>query len=431
MANTYLTRTQVAGNRQIFTQSIWFKLTNTADQVFISSYNDANNYNCFFLESGNQVLQVLWKKSGSNAALLNTTRKFRDTSAWYHVVLAVDTTQGTAANRIKLYVNGVQETSFSTATYPNQNESIEVNDNNTNQRIGALNTDTFFQGVASYVAQIDGTQELPGIFGETDSTTGEWKIKTDITPSVAWGNNGFLILKNGNSLTDESSNSNNFTLGGGTLTETKDCPDNVFCVLNDLDTTRVLSNGNTTYAGDASGTVVKGTLGMLSGKYYAECKILSAAQNMIGVLSIAQAPTTVFVGASAVGWGLFGDGTLYNNSSATSNFSNSFSDNDIMGIALDMDNNKLYFSKNGVWQNSGDPTSGATGTGAVSITSGLTMTFSGGRDSSSDTANFNFGNGTFGTTAVASAGTNASNNGVFEYDTPTGYTALSTKGLNL
>ena len=437
MANTYLTRTQVAGNRQIFTQSIWFKLTSTADQVFISSYNDANNYNCFFLESGNQVLQVLWKKSGSTAALLNTTRKFRDPSAWYHVVLAVDTTQGTAANRIKLYVNGVQETSFSTATYPNQNESIEVNDNNTNQRIGALNTDTFFQGVASYVAQIDGTQELPGIFGETDSTTGEWKIKTTITPSVAWGNNGFLILKNGNSLTDESSNSNNFTLAGGTLTNTKDCPDNVFATFNPLDTfytTPTFTNGNTTLELNPSGskdTYVPTTLGMTSGKYYTEAKFISGvAYTYIGITD-KPATASKILGDFTNSVRLRGDdGTTRINNVASTTLT-SFTTNDIIGIAVDLTNLKIYYSKNGVWMNSANPSSG---TGGLTITAPDGAYFFAWQCNSGSSVckySWNFGNGTFGTTAVSSAGTNASNNGVFEYDTPTGYTALSTKGLNL
>ena len=437
MANTYLTRTQVAGNRQIFTQSIWFKLTSTADQVFISSYNDANNYNCFFLESGNQVLQVLWKKSGSTAALLNTTRKFRDPSAWYHVVLAVDTTQGTAANRIKLYVNGVQETSFSTATYPNQNESIEVNDNNTNQRIGALNTDTFFQGVASYVAQIDGTQELPGIFGETDSTTGEWKIKTTITPSVAWGNNGFLILKNGNSLTDESSNSNNFTLAGGTLTNTKDCPDNVFATFNPLDTfytTPTFTNGNTTLELNPSGskdTYVPTTLGMTSGKYYTEAKFISGvAYTYIGITD-KPATASKILGDFTNSVRLRGDdGTTRINNVASTTLT-SFTTNDIIGIAVDLTNLKIYYSKNGVWMNSANPSSG---TGGLTITAPDGAYFFAWQCNSGSSVckySWNFGNGTFGTTAVSSAGTNASSNGVFEYDVPTGYTALSTKGLNL
>ena len=119
-----------------------------------------------------------------------------------------------------------------------------------------------------------------------------------------------------------------------------------------------------------------------------------------------------------------------------------YTTNDIIGIAIDLENHKLYFSKNGTWINSGDPTSGSTGTGAVSIQDLRTVTstygngvyFFGAGDwhtSSGGTYQCNFGNGYFGTTAVASAGTNASGIGIFEYDVPTGYTALSTKGLNL
>ena len=446
MANTYLTRTQVAGNRQIFTQSIWFKLTNTADQVFISSYNDANNYNCFFLESGNKVLQVLWKKSGSTAALLNTTRKFRDPSAWYHVVLAVDTTQGTAANRIKLYVNGVQETSFSTATYPNQNESIEVNDNNTNQRIGALNTDTFFQGVASYVAQIDGTQELPTVFGETDATTGEWKIKTSITPSVAWGNNGFLVLKDGNSLTDASPNSNNFTVAGGTLTKTEDCPDNNFITLNPLNayyTNSTFSNGNTTFASGSSDSGTTANILLDTGKWYWEVKVISKTGDgdnyAIGIQGQEATGTNQFVGGQLFGYQIYGgNGQIYNNNSGAT-YAAAYTAGDIIGVALDLTNNKLYFSKNGSWSNGSGAWSSSTfdaAVGAKAITAPATVTLGGYYPSqtfwsgSSGTFSMNFGNGYFGTTAVSSAGTAASTPGIFEYAVPTNYQPLSTKGLN-
>ena len=432
MATTYLSKTfGSAGTRTKYTISVWVKRSKVgATQCIFSAGTGSNNSMTISFNGGDD--RLYWNSYSGNGAnydyFLNCTRRFRDTSAWYHIVCAFDSTQGTSSNRMKIYINGVQETSFVTETYPGSYSDYAFNNilHEIGQDVGAGSR--FFDGSMSHFYGIDGTAYAASTFGSTDSTTGEWKINT--SPSVTMGTNGFTILKDGNTITDQSSNSNNFALGGGTLTKTEDCPDNVFCVLNFLDTTRGLSNGNTTFAGASSGTVVKGSLGMSSGKYYAECKILSAAQNMIGVLSIAQAPSTVYVGASAVGWGLFGDGTLYNNSSATSNFSNSFSDNDIMGIALDMDNNKLYFSKNGVFQNSGNPTSGATGTGAVSITSGLTMTFCGGRDSSADTANFNFGNGYFGTTAISSEGSNASGIGKFEYDVPTGFTALSTKGLN-
>jgi hypothetical protein len=119
------------------------------------------------------------------------------------------------------------------------------------------------------------------------------------------------------------------------------------------------------------------------------------------------------------------------NNNSTSSYGNSWTTNDIVGVAMDLDNSKLYFSKNGTWQNSGVPTSGSTGTGAISIASGYTYlpTFS--QYYGSEFFSLNFGNGSFKGTAVSSAGTNASGNGIFEYDVPTGYTALSTKGLNL
>ena len=467
MANTYLTRTQVAGNRQIFTQSIWFKLTNTADQVFISSYNDANNYNCFFLESGNQVLQVLWKKSGSNAALLNTTRKFRDTSAWYHVVLAVDTTQGTAANRIKLYVNGVQETSFSTATYPSQNRYTEINDNGTTQYIGSIDgSQQYFNGSMSYVAQIDGTAELPGIFGETDSTTGEWKIKTTITPSVALGNNGFLILKDGNTVTDSSTNSNNFTVAGGTLTKTEDNPSNVFCVINSADrfkgnntnTPDNLRNGATKMVtSDASFLSTRGSIGVTSGKWYWEAKQGAGNGWAIGICNdamVSQTSAQFWDNTTVTGVAINGSGgTAYVNggNGDSWNQGTSVNSNTLYGFALDMDNRAFYISINGTYLtangNVGDPTSGSSRTGSVlgelttrGGTGGLNYIPQGEliypfqADVSSGTyceIEMNFGNGYFGTTAVSSAGTNASGIGIFEYDTPAGYTALSTKGLNL
>ena len=126
-------------------------------------------------------------------------------------------------------------------------------------------------------------------------------------------------------------------------------------------------------------------------------------------------------------------GQVYNNGSIVATY-NTVTTNDIVGIALDLDNNKVYFSKNGTWQGSSDP---SAGTGGISITApasnrtGFYFFGSGDEATNSAVHNANFGNGYFGTTAVASAGTNASGIGIFEYDVPTGYTALSTKGLNL
>jgi len=432
MASAYLSRTPSStGNRKLFTFSCWFKKYSTGvDAGIFNQYENDNNYFRIRFRSDDK-LQLDDKDSGSTIFSLILSRQLRDTSGFYHLVVAYDSAQSTEADRVKIYINGVLETALDTSSYPSQNANAFMNLTGHTVQIARTRPSGphYLNGLMTHVHLADGTAYAASTFGESDSN-GVWTPKP--SPSVTYGTNGFFLKmdNSGNMGLDSSGQSNNLTTSG-TITQAKDTPSNVFNVLNTLDTSRGLSNGNTTYAGASAGTVVKGTLAVNSGKWYAECKIVDASENMIGVLDIGQAPTTNYVGHSAVGWGIYtGDGNLYNNSSSSS-YSSAFSDNDIMGIALDMDNNKLYFSKNGVWQNSGVPTSGSTGTGAISITSGLTMTFCGGRDNASDTASFNFGNGYFGTTAVTSAGTNASGNGIFEYDVPTGYTALSTKGLNL
>ena len=438
MANTYLSRTQGTGNRQKFTYSAWIKRGALAEGFLFQGYTSTSSF-VHIKFDGNNKLQVFGKTGGSDQMDLVTSRVFRDTGAFYHVIVAIDTTQSTDTNRVKVYINGVQETSFSTTSYPSVNANLEINVSGYTNYIGAqYGSQAYYGGLMSYVAHIDGTQELPTIFGETDATTGEWKIKTSITPSVAWGTNGFLILKDGNSLTDQSSNSNNFTLGGGTLTNTEDCPSNVFATLNPLyfasaDTTFANGNNTVNYNTDSSRSAF-GTLGMTSGKYYFEVKIVSDSNNK-GAYGICD---TLYnnlnaVGAfidSSSGYGYFANGQSYNGGTGAS-FGAAITTGDIVGVALDMDNLKLYFSKNGTWQNSGDPTSGANGTGAAYTVTADRTYLPAIRVRNGTKGAFNFGNGSFEATAVASAGTNASGNGIFEYDTPTGYTALSTKGLNL
>ena len=435
MASTYLTRTQVAGNRQIFTQSFWCKIADTSStQSLGGAFNDSNNYNYCYLDGGNLKLQ--WKQSGSVTAALDTNRKFRDTNAFYNIVYAVDTTQSTSADRIKLYVNGVQETSFSTATYPTLNRYTEVNDNGTTYNIGSASSGQNFNGIMSHVHFCDGTALAPTVFGSTDATTGEWKINT--SPSFTLGANGYTILKDGNTITDQSSNSNNFTLGGGTLTNTEDCPSNVFATLNVLQGTiasgYTIENGNLSTNGTGSNTwrSLPATLASSSGKFYWEIKVAGFSTGMhFGVQDIDQAiQTNNYAYQYSRAYMYKDDGNKANNNSSTS-YGNSFTTNDIIGVALDMDNLKLYFSKNGVFQNSGDPTSGSTGTGAAyTLASGYAYTPMISSYASADKYQCNFGNGFFGTTQISSEGSNASGIGKFEYDVPTGYTALSTKGLN-
>jgi len=450
MANTYLSKniTPSNYNRRKFTLSAWVK---KAEGVVgaspILGFHGSTDYTMIRVDASSGI-EFICYQSSSVVARKQTNMKLRDFSGWYHVVVAVDTDNGTASNRNRIYVNGEEQTSFVIDTNASSGLDL-INNNQTNFDIGSGvdqgGSRGYFSGILSHVHYCEGYQYSASDFGEYDAN-GVWKII--IEPSVTYGTNGFFILKDGNSVTDQSGNSNNFTVGGGTLTNTEDSPSNVFATINPLTNfyqNSTFSNGNNRIVTTNDGVYNynESTLGMSSGKYYMEVKYITSARptNDFARFGIVNAPSNRTIGS--VGYGLYEygyysyNGKIVNNDIQT-NYGDTFTDNDIIGIAVDLDNNKLYFSKNGTWQNSGDPTSGSTGTGAISITpasdndTGFYF-FAGGEEDGTYGVTFetNFGNGYFGTTAVASAGTNASGNGIFEYDVPTGYTALSTKGLNL
>ena len=446
MASTYLSKTN--GTQTLnskFTISVWVKraeLSSSGMNAICGSSSTGSAATQFFFDGPS----LRFYDNFSSTDLV-TTRKFRDTNAWYHLVAAIDTSQSTAADRVKIYVNGTQETSFATSNYPGQGDGMILNINGYTFYVGtAENTGGtkfgYFNGCMSHFHFSDGQALAPTVFGSTDSTTGEWKIKTN--PSFTLGNNGFTILKDGNTITDQSSNSNNFTVGGGTLTQTEDNPSNNFATLNILNiqtTGLVIANGALNQTGHATGSdafrTMYGSIGASSGKFYWEMKVLgtngSDPMNMrYGIVDADQMDQTngTFHNETR-GYAYTGNSGNIQNGSNNNSYGNTYTTNDIIGCAVDLDNSKLYFSKNGTWQNSGDPTSGSTGTGAAAtIASGYTYLPAMESYYTQDTYSFNFGNGFFGTTAISSEGTNASNIGKFEYDVPTGYTALSTKGLN-
>ena len=446
MASTYLSRTpSSASNRKTFTISTWVKRgTIGNNQYMINAYSDSNNFGALYFDVSDTLVAKLKISSVVNTTLV-TNRVFRDTSAWYHIVWKVDTTQSTESDRSKLYINGVEETSFSGETYLSQNADTAFN-NTVEHSIGALTASNYFDGSMSHIHLIDGTAYDASAFGETDATTGEWIGKT--SPSVTYGTNGFFILKDGNGITDQSGEGNDFTLGGGTLTDLKDSPDNTFATINLLqhsDSGQTLSNGNLTATNSGSFSISNSsTICNNIGKYYAECKIQSIGDSntgiIIGFINVDKEPfqniatTDYYPGDKPYGAGWYSaNGSVYINQSGVLSL-NSFTTGDVLQFAMDLDNGYFYFGKNGTWQNSANPTSGSTGTGGLALSSmgssGDTFTF-GSSTKNNAITNYNFGNGYFGTTAVASAGTNASGIGIFEYDVPSGYTALSTKGLNL
>ena len=462
MAATQLTRTiGSAGAHKKGTFSAWIKKTKSSGEQFLY-YSLENGNNNFRIRFDPETLGVQSLQGGSTNMHLNTNRVFRDPNAWYHIVVALDSSQGTASDRCKIYVNGVQETSFSTSTYPSQDANVSINESGT-VYIGGQNGSNYFDGIMSHVHWVDGTAYTPTTFGETDATTGEWKIKVDPGLSQAnYGTNGFFILKDGNSVTDQSGNSNNFTTSG-TLTNTEDSPSNSFCILNSLQRSRVntnnsgdyLKNGGTTFDTSSSNgmmAIVNGNIGVQSGKWYCEYKVITNTRLFAGISTALEQKfpqayydeteySAVTMNDSGQIRGRYTGSAIDQFSSGTSNTTN-----DIIGVALDMDNKALYIHKNGVYlsngSNVGVPTSGSSRTG--SLIEGL----AGSRDNYFPTgefmfpvvmdvstsgvakAEFNFGNGYFGTTQVASEQNPDDGVGKFEYDVPANYRAITTKGIN-
>ena len=441
MASTYLTSNIGSPSQQRFTWSLWVKRSKLGvEQHMVGNYNANNRTHLFFTNT--EKLYFYSELSGSNVIAYQTNRLFRDLNAWYHIVCAVDTTQA-GGNRIRIYVNGEEETSFATETECNQNTNLSIG---TTHYIGTYGGDAgsasySFDGSMSHLHFVDGSQLTPSSFGSTDSTTGEWKINT--APSVTYGSSGYFILKDGNSVTDQSGNSNNFTVANGTLTKTEDNPSNVFATLNPLATSTTsgsFSNGNTTHAkSNSTWASTTSTLAASSGKYYAEYKFTVNSSSSNGQMAaIVNMDLTNYMNENSdleqngnKGITYYANGTVFADNQQTVATYGSYTNN-IIQIAMDLDNGFLYFGKDGVWQNSANPASGATGTGGINISNYLgTGTFAFGlANRNTGSTSVNFGNGYFGTTAVSSAGTNASGNGIFEYDVPTGYTALSTKGLD-
>ena len=449
MASTYLSRATSAGNRRIATFSAWIKKSNiTAEQVYF--YGNSTSPALSLYTNGDGL-----RLSLENGNFLYSNNLLRDTSGWYHIVYSIDTTQATASDRFKMYINGTQVTSFLNSSYPTQNFDINMNLDSQNMYVGGIPGGANFDGSMSHVHFIDGTAYDASAFGEYDSN-GVWKAK--ISPSVTYGTNGFFILKDSASVTDQSGNGNNFTVAGGTLTNTQDCPANVFATLNALanNGSGTLAYGNTEIS--ASGTVnfvgTTGTLGFNKGKYYWEMKVFRPSGTLYVFPGVTCTPNLNFVSVDRneiASYRTETQGHTYQFSSNSAEYyyndttlsypHSSFSNGDILSIAMDADNNKLYLGINGTWQNSGDPTSGATGTGAVSTISpdATVGSYTGSGywipcinvyyESTTKSAH-NFGNGYFGTTAVASAQNPDDGIGIFEYDVPTGYKALCTKSIN-
>jgi hypothetical protein len=440
MASTYLTRTPASsGSSNVLTYSFWTKRsglgvlspflsggnTGTVGQIVFSTSDQLNIYN-------------------GASVIATTNAKFRDTSAWYHIVISLNSSE-TGTDKCKIWINGVQETSFATDNRSTFTTISQVNQSGIVQYVGS-DTSGYVNGLMSHIHMVDGTAYDASTFGETDATTGIWKPKT--SPSVTYGTNGFFLkFENSGSMgLDSSPNGNDFTVNG-TLTQTVDTPSNVFATLNALDNFYAggtFTEGNLQVTSVNAGyTYNTSTIGASKGKWYWECKWSaqptgSSNQVLIGIAKRTSPSTTTWLGSVAYTYGYQGsDGHVkVSNGNAVGSVATTYSIGDIISVALDLDNLKIHFAKNGVWTNSSVP---ASNSGGVTITapdstsgdSGFYFpSFGDGNTSLQETGQFNFGNGYFGTTAVSSATSDESGLGIFEYTVPSGYYALCTKNIN-
>ncbi len=444
-SSDYLTRTfGSTTNRRTFTYSFWIKNSDTTtEQNILSAGNFSGEPYMDIRFNTNQTLEWYHYNSGYDWRLI-TNRVFRDPSAWYHVVLAVDTTQGTSSNRVKLYINGVQETSFSTSSYPSQNFDTVVNNSGYKSSFGSIKNITItYNGYMSEIIQIDGQQLTPTSFGEFDEDTNIWK-PIDVS-GLTFGTNGFYLdFENSGSLgADVSGNGNNFTVNNLTsIDQSTDTCTNNFATMNPLNVPTsnapTFAEGNLeTESATTSGQRFMGssTIGLTDGKWYAECKIVVIDSATVGVSPDVQAHAldNTYIGSHQYDYSILPDsGAKYNNDNGTTH-GDAFSTNDILMIALDLDNNNVYFGRNGNWfdgsgnANQSSPSSALSLTDPPSTPDGAYFfASSDGGGSAKAKVQWNFGSPPF---SISSGNSDGNGYGNFEYAVPSGYYSLNSKNL--
>jgi len=448
-SSDYLTKSfSTTGNRQKFTLSMWFKrgVVPTGNQsgterMLFQAYQDSSNQDQIWLQSNGTINYVR-----NNANAVTPSQVLSDPNAWYHVVFAGDTTQGSNADRLKVYVNGTQAPIAQGDTIA-QNSNFGAINNAQSYTFGKRNSnDWYFDGYMGNIEMVDGQQYGPEYFGSFNADSGIW---TPVATSsiAAYGTNGFkLAFANAGALgTDTSGRGNTFTPNNLTsIDQTTDSPSNNFSTLNSLEYSgggKTFSEGNTKQFLTGVSNFTRSSIGVAKGKWYCEVKLISGTRAMYGISSYLSNAASNYIGElgnTTVGYsyGIIGNtGRLYHAGSSTANWVSTFANSNIIMLAMDLDNYKLYFGKNGTWERSGDPTSGSTGTGAYTIVApSLSVTgfyhFAFGCNSTGEdnTSEMNFGNPPF---ALSSAVTDGNGFGNFEYTVPTGYLSLCTNNLNI
>jgi hypothetical protein len=436
-SSDYLNKTfSGAGNRTTWTISVWVKRANElSTNSYIIDSGAGNGTSLYF---GPEQIEFWDYQSGAYTGRLTTNAVFRDMSAWYHIVAVWDTTNGTAGNRMRLYVNGVEETSFATDTNPSSSQNSILNDGSTSVTIGRSGS-IYTNLYMAEVIFIDGQALDPTSFGVTNSD-GVW---TPIPYSGTFGTNGFnLQFENSAALgTDSSPNGNTFTVNNLTsIDQSTDTPTNNYCVMNALDnyyTGGTFTQGNLQVQMTNQPAHYTSTFGVSTGKWYWEGKMSagnnSAEYNIVGVAPNVtdQSGYAGALGAPNHGVGLRGNGNVWYNDTQPESGWNTWNQGDIVMIALDLDNNKIFWGTNGTWGKSSDPVTGTNGFSLSgkegSKSSGFWFPAGCCREiSQTNTFQWNFGNAPF---SISSGNTDGNSYGNFEYAVPSGYYALNTANL--
>jgi len=426
-ASAYLNRTpSVASNRKTWTWSAWIKLGTIS--VNMGTLFGAQGQTAIYLNDGTNYS---FRINGAAGSDLITNLMPRDPAAWYHLVVACDTTQATEANRLKIYVNGNQQTSFQAGSaYPTLNGDTYFN-STALHTIGrrSWNSDQQFDGYMTDINFIDGQALEPYYFGNNDANQ-VWK---PIKYTGMYGTNGFYLTFADTSALTTSSNAglgkdtsgngnffatNNISITAGvTYDAMLDVPTNTSATVANYSTLNSLIPSTLTYS-EANLTVQRttsnweatgSTISVSQGKWYAEFVWTAGTYAIIGVedMDLVSTWDNEYIGYSVNGRGYGWDGNIRNNASDSA-YGSTFTTGDIIGVAIDMDNKFVYMSKNGVFQNSGVPTSGATGTGGLSLAG----------------TNYIIGAAAYNATISANFGQRP-----FAYTPPTGFVALNTFNL--
>ena len=450
------------GNRKTFTISCWVKRSNLSSNQAVVSASTTNNFNDKIIGfRSSDAVEVNNIASGSDAIQIITNRLFRDVSAWYHIVVAIDTTQSAIADGVKFYVNGVRDTDFDGTPVYNQNATFEIGRSGSTTAIGMLqvNTTQFLDAYLSEFFFIDGQQLDPTYFGETNDN-GVW-IPKDYTGT--YGNNGFRLefkqtgtSQNSSGIgADTSGNDEHFAVTNlAAIDVTTDTPTNNFNTLNPLVPHHSIFNaetqGNTGLS--SSGVQLQGgymgsTIMPTSGKWYFEVNILSISgssdrtgiaiprfESVTGTTHIEggdYAGFTVSTGATGRVFVTEGSSTT-----ETDNSEYVFNGASVAIFAVDMDAStpRVYVGKNGTWftTSAGSGGNPATNTGyfEANLSTGGSGFSVGARHSAGSSAAqsylYNFGQPAY---TISSGNSDANGYGNFEYAVPSGYYAICTKNL--